>query len=248
MRLDGTTLILTGASRGIGRALAIRLARRGVRLVLNARSEDLLAETAAATREIGVRTEYVTGDAATADTCRKLVTTAQDTGGFHGFIHAAGLLHPGPLVHELAERDFDAVMDASVKAAWQLASRAYPLLSETGSGLAVFFGSGASEIAQPGIGAYCVAKAAEEHLMRQLAAEVPAVTALVYRPGIVETRMQEQARQAEGGGAENLHGVFRPWKEQGLLISPEDAADGLLAYLERDHDALHGRVLDVRDL
>ena len=247
---ENKTLIITGASRGIGRALALALCAKGANLVINARSRDLLGETETACRmEKKVpRIRAVPGDAADQDTAKALVDAALEMGGFFGFIHAAGVLLPGPTLWEVDEKGFDQVIGASFKAAWQLCRAAVPPLREQGHGLCVFFGSGAAERAQPGIALYCAAKAAEEHLARNLAAEAPELVSLVYRPGVVETRMQVQARQAEGGAAEELKSVFVPWKEQGLLITPARAASGLLRYLSGDLKKLSGRTVDVRDL
>ncbi|TVM16231.1 dehydrogenase [Oceanidesulfovibrio indonesiensis] len=240
------TVILTGASRGIGRAVARALSDQGVRLVINSRGEDTLRETA---EVCPGEVRMVPGDAASASIVLKMVDEAQDMGDFAGFIHAAGVLNPGPLLSEIAEDAFREVMDASLTAAYQLVRHAVPVLEESvrvggNRGIAVFFGSGAAEITQPGIAAYCIAKAAEEHLMRQLAAESEAVYTFAYRPGVVETRMQKQARNAEGGGAPTLRKTFRSWKEQGRLIEPEESARGLLQFLERA-DKLHGRSIRI---
>ncbi|MFP4516749.1 MAG: SDR family NAD(P)-dependent oxidoreductase, partial [Desulfovibrionales bacterium] len=93
--LQGKTLILSGASRGIGKALALQLAAEGVNLVLNARSRDALLESRDACRSQGVFAEAVSGDIAAEQTASSLVEAARDIGGFFGFVHAAGVLHPG---------------------------------------------------------------------------------------------------------------------------------------------------------
>ncbi|TVQ99051.1 MAG: SDR family NAD(P)-dependent oxidoreductase [Desulfovibrionales bacterium] len=246
--LQGKTLLLTGASMGIGRALAVALAEQGVHLVINARSEDLLQETREMCGGAGTVIRDIAGDASSAATVRAMLEAAQELGSFYGFIHAAGILHPGPYVWELSAEDFQAVFRANVLVAHQLIRACLPVLLEQSEGLAVFFGSGAAEKTQPGIAAYCAAKAAEEHLARQLAAEAPQVTSLVYRPGIVETRMQSQARESVGGAAEQLQAVFRPWKEQGQLMTAEESAAGLVRLLAADFPRLHGKTWDVRDL
>lgn len=244
--LAGKTLLLTGASMGIGQALAIELAREGVNLVINARSAELLDHTRKQCLTSSATVVVQAGDASNYDTVRTMLVAARQIGNFFGFIHAAGLLHAGPLLWELSENDFDEVFQASVKAGFQLGRGVIPLLKQQGQGLAVFFGSGAAEKTQPGIGAYCAAKAAEEHLARQLAVEAPFITTFVYRPGIVETRMQAQAREARGGGATALHQTFRPWKEQGLLLSPREAAVGLVRLLQSDFRRFHGQTIDIR--
>lgn len=250
--LHGKTLLLTGASMGIGRALAVALAGEGVNLVINARSADLLRETrnlcGGPEKMSNGHVQDIAGDASRAKTVEAMLQAARKIGNFWGFIHAAGLLHPGPYIWELAPEDFQAVFQANLMASHQLIRCCLPELLSQGEGLAVFFGSGAAEKTQPGIAAYCAAKAAEEHLARQLAAEAPSVTTLVYRPGIVETRMQAQARESRGGAAEQLQAVFRPWKEQGQLISPEQSAAGLVRLLAVNPRRLHGKTWDIRNL
>lgn len=244
--LRNKTLILTGASMGIGAALAEELAREGVGLVLGARSGDKLRAVRDRCRALGVRTECVPGDAARDRVAAELVRAALDLGDFHGFIHAAGVLAPGPAVWELSAERFREVVDGSLTAAHQLLRHAVPPLLDQGDGLAVFFGSGAAERAQPGIGAYCAAKAAEEHLARQLAAEAPAVTTVIWRPGVVETRMQADARAAEGAAAAPLREIFGSWKRDGLLLPPRESARGLTDFLLDDPRAHHGKVADIR--
>lgn len=245
--LNKKTLILTGASLGIGRALSLELAARGCNLVLNARHASPLADVAAECRKLGVTAEWVAGDAATADTGSRMVEAALRLGNFYGFIHAAGVLHPGPLLMELPEQRFQEVLDASVKAGYQLVRAAVGHLRERGEGLAVFFGSGAAEINTPGIGAYCIAKAAEEHLARQLAAEAPTIVTFIYRPGVVETRMQQQARESRGGGAATVHEKFWGFKNRGELITAEQTARALVNILSADPRRFHGKIATWRD-
>lgn len=246
--LRNKTLVLTGASRGIGRALALELAGGGVNLVLGARSEAELKTTCAECRKLGVKAAAISGDVSSSNVAQELVSVGIEFGNFYGFIHAAGVLAPGPAVWELTKTRFKEVMDASVTAAHQLIRHAVPHLLWRSEGLAVFFGSGAAERAQPGIGAYCAAKAAEEHLARQLAAEAPPVTTIIWRPGIVETQMQVQARNSEGHSAEQLQSVFRPWKEDGLLMTAEESARGLVRFLKSDIEKFSGKVADIREI
>ena len=162
----------------------------------------------------------VAGDASKAETVASMLEAARAIGNFQGFIHAAGLLHPGPYIWELSSGDFQAVFAANVMAGHQWIRYCLPDLLSKGEGLAVFFGSGAAEKTQPGIAAYCAAKAAEEHLARRLAAEAPSVTTLIYRPGIVETRMQVQARKSQGGAARAASGRVSALEGAGAADDP----------------------------
>lgn len=247
MRLKGKTLIITGASMGVGRALAEALAVLGAKLVLNARGPVDLEEAWQSCDMVGAQAVAIPGDASLASTARALVDEAFKLGDFSGFIHCAGVLNPGPLLHEMDANGFEEVFASNVKGGWQMIRHCVPHLRPLGSGLAVFIGSAAASVTQPGIGLYCAAKAAEEHLCRQLAAEEPWLTSFVYRPGLVDTRMQDEARNAVGGGAESLRALFRPWKERGHLIMPEQSAMGLIRLLMQDWQGLSGKTFDVRD-
>jgi NAD(P)-dependent dehydrogenase (short-subunit alcohol dehydrogenase family) len=241
--LKGITLIITGASLGIGRALALELAGLGVNLVLNARHQPVLAEAAAECEKLGIRAEQVQGNAATAGVAADMVAKAQEMGSFHGFIHAAGVLHPGPFLWELSPKEFKEVLESHVVAAYQLTRAAVPTLLKQGRGLAVFFGSHAAVSNLPGIGAYNVAKAAEEHLARQVAQEAPQIVTFVFRPGVTETRMQEQAREAHGGASDIVQQHFRDYKQRGALESPRDAARRLVRYLMDNPRRHHGSIV-----
>lgn len=243
----GKTLIVTGASLGIGRALAVGLAEKGVHLVVNARHEEPLRQAARACSDFGVQVRAVVGNAAESATVERMKEGAAALGGFHGFIHAAGILRPGPTVWELTEEHFREVFDANVLAAFQLIRILVPLLRAQGGGLAVFFGSGAAERNVPGIGAYCAAKAAEERLALQIAQEAPEVTTFVYRPGVVETRMQQSAREATGGAAEELRTIFHGFRDRGELLTPEVSARALISILMNDPRRFQGGVATARD-
>jgi NAD(P)-dependent dehydrogenase (short-subunit alcohol dehydrogenase family) len=143
----------------------------------------------------------MTGNAGESSVSQALVEHSSNIGDFHGFIHVAGLFCPGPFLWELDEHDFENIFDASARAAYHLVRHAVPGLRENGSGLAVFFGSGATHKVQIGIAAYSASKAAEEHMARIVAAEAPNITTFVFRPGIFETRMQKQARESTWGGS-----------------------------------------------
>lgn len=241
--MKGKTLIITGASLGIGRSLAQKLAGLEVNLVLNARHQPVLAEAAAECENLGIRVEQVQGNAAVAGVAEAMVAKALKIGEFYGFIHAAGVLYPGPFLWELPPDHFLEVLDSHVVAAYQLVRAAVPPLLRQGEGLAVFFGSHAAVSNFPGIGAYNIAKAAEEHLARQLAQEAPQIVSFVFRPGVTETRMQEQARKAVGGAADIVQRHFRAYQKQGALESPTDAARRLLKYLTDDPRRYQGRIV-----
>lgn len=100
--ISGKTFILTGASGGIGRALALALAGEGAGLVLNARNRRALEEVEEECTKAGARVDSLAGSAAAAEVAGGLVEKAIKAGNFYGFIQVAGVLHPGPVVCDLS--------------------------------------------------------------------------------------------------------------------------------------------------
>ncbi len=247
MKLRGQTFIVTGASRGIGEALALELAKVGASLVIGARNPTALEFVRERVRDLGVRCEAVAGNVAEAAVAEGLVRAALEVGHFIGFIHNAGVLNAGPLTYELIESQYDDIMDSNVKGGYQLARFAYPHLIRQPGSLVVFLGSGVAEHNISGMGIYAIAKAAEEHLARQLATEAPEVTCFIYRPGIVETEMQRQLREAQGGGSEVLQPLFRGYKAQGRVLTPEQSAKALVRILEGAPRKYHGKIATHTD-
>jgi NAD(P)-dependent dehydrogenase (short-subunit alcohol dehydrogenase family) len=237
--------ILTGASMGFGRAVALAMADKGCGLVLNARTPGLLSQVAEACRT--ARVDYVAGSATDEAVCQEAVAKAVALGDYGGFIHAAGVFHPGPHLWELDKVRADEIVGANFTAALNLVRFGVPPLLDQGGGLAVFVGSGASQLHNPGIGVYSAAKAAEEHLALQLAVEAPDIISFVYRPGLVDTRMQQQGRRADGGASQRVRTEFKAFMDQGMLLSPEESARAFMIALE-NASLHHGRIADARDI
>jgi NAD(P)-dependent dehydrogenase (short-subunit alcohol dehydrogenase family) len=243
VNLRGQTFIVTGASRGIGAAIAKGLAGLGVNLVLNARSEGALEQTAADCKVLGVQVRTVAGDCATDQTAQFMVKAAKVIGNFSGFIHNAGVLHPGPTLWELSETQFDEIFNTNVKAGFLLAKYTIPNLRRSGGGFAVFVGSGAANYPVAGWAAYSAAKAAEHALAFNLALEAPEIYTFVYSPGTVDTAMQQAGRETSGDIAQ----MFQGFKNGGLL-TPEYTAGKLLVALQDDSRRFHGKVASHRDV
>jgi NAD(P)-dependent dehydrogenase (short-subunit alcohol dehydrogenase family) len=241
MKLRGKTFIVTGASRGLGEALAKELGKAGVNLVIGARNGAALEYVRDEVRELGVQCEVVAGSSANPTVAQGLVKAAVLLGNFVGFVHNAGIMHPGPLAHELAEASYHEILESNLTGGYQLARFAYPLLLRQSEAVAVFLGSGIAEHHLPGTGIYGAAKAAEEYLAKQLALETPEITCFTYRPGVVETDMQKQLREAEGSGSESLRSLFRAYQRQGQVQTPEQSAAALVRLLEGDPHKHHGK-------
>ncbi len=234
-------VLITGASRGIGAAVAEALHARGCPLVLNARNADPLDAVAARCGDAPV----VLGDCGDEAVVREMVAAAVAGGGVGGFVHNAAVSQSGPLLWETTADQVSTILSVNVVAGFHLAHHALP---EMAGGFAVLLGSGAASRPIAGLGAYCVAKAAEEHLARQIAAERPEVLTFVFRPGVVATRMQEHARQSEGGAGEALRTMFTAYRDSGMLTRPAEVAEVLVGALDSPPADLHGGELNAHTI
>ena len=240
MAIVDETWIVTGASRGIGAAISAALWDRGAGLVLNARDGDRLSATASSFTDPS-RVRLVVGDVGSAETAAQIAAAAEALGGPLGLVHNAGVAAPGPRVWELDPELYDRVMGASLDGAVHLARRLVPLMRRDGSGCLVFVGSGLAVRNAVGMGAYSLAKAAEEHLARQIALEAPELTSFVWRPGVVDTDMQAEARSAPP----EVAAMFEEFRDSGRLLSVDEAAADLLRHLESDRTGLTGSTVSA---
>ncbi|MGH9000656.1 MAG: SDR family NAD(P)-dependent oxidoreductase [Acidimicrobiia bacterium] len=225
------TAIITGASRGLGRALAHGLAQRGWRLVIDARGANDLARVTEELSPLAGDVVAVPGDVTDESHRIALVDTAARLGGADVLVNNAGALGPSPLpdLAGLALPDLGAVFDANVAAPLRLIQLALPQLSGTAarragtadghSGAIVNITSDAAVEAYPGWGAYGSSKAALEAITRVLAAEHPDLSIYTADPGDMRTAMHQSAFPGEDISdrplpADSVPGIIRLIEER----------------------------------
>ena len=220
---DHPVLLLTGASRGLGRGIALAAAALGMHLILNARSEDRLQAVAAEARQHGVEAVVVPGDIGRPETAARMVEAArQRFGRIDAVVHNAGVLAPLAPVAQADLAAWRTNWEVNFFGAVSLARAALPWLREA-QGRMVLVSSGAAVHPYPTWGAYCTAKAALNHLAAVLAVEEPQVTTIAFRPGIVDTDMQTFIReQGRDVMPEGLYQRFVEYKAKGRLHPPEE--------------------------
>lgn len=215
--MDKRVVLVTGASRGIGAATAVALARGGAHVVLTARTEGGLGDTDDAVRAAGGTATLLPLDLMQGDQIDMIGRSVlQRFGRLDGLVHAAGTLGRLTPVHDLQPRDWADAVGVNLAGAWRLIRTCAPLLLAAEAGRAVFVTCEAATEPRAYWGAYGATKAGLEHLVRCWAAEV-ATTRLrvnLFDPGVVVTRLRREAMPGEDAAA---------------LARPEDVAPGIAA-------------------
>jgi NAD(P)-dependent dehydrogenase (short-subunit alcohol dehydrogenase family) len=223
--------LITGASRGLGLALARVLAGRGWRLVIDARGTEALDR---ARDELAARTDVraVVGDVAEEFHLDQMVKAARSLGGLDLVVNNASLLGPSPQPGLAAYpmKVLEEVFEANVFAPLRLVQLALPLLVDSGRGRIVNVTSDAAVEGYEGWGGYGSSKAALEQLSNVLAAEHPDLRVYWVDPGDMNTRMQEEAFPGEDVSD-------RP--------PPEASVPGLLRLIEEDLPSGRYRARDL---
>jgi NAD(P)-dependent dehydrogenase (short-subunit alcohol dehydrogenase family) len=224
--------IVTGASKGLGLALARALATRGWRLVLDARGGEALTRVGA---ELGRHTTVVTitGDVADEEHRARLVAEADRLGRLELLVNNASTLGPSPqpAVANYPLCELRTVYEVNVLAPIRLVQLALPSLVESG-GQIVNVTSDAAVEPYAGWGGYGSSKAALEQVSNVLAAEHPDLQVLWVDPGDMRT---------------DLHQAAFPGEDISDRPPPEASVPGLLALLERERPSGRYRIEAVGD-
>ncbi|HEU4610924.1 MAG TPA: SDR family oxidoreductase, partial [Kofleriaceae bacterium] len=198
MKIEGQGALVTGASRGLGRALAEALAARGARVAMVARDAAPLAEAVAAIRGRGGIAHAIAADISDKHAVHRIAGQAQGLVGEVGIaIHNASSLGPVPLrlLLDTECEDLAAVLETNLVGPFRLTKILAGAMALRGDGVIVHISSDAAVEPYPRWGAYGVSKAAQDHLSRVLAAELAetGVRVLAVDPGEMDTRMHADA-------------------------------------------------------
>jgi NAD(P)-dependent dehydrogenase (short-subunit alcohol dehydrogenase family) len=187
--------LVTGASRGLGRALSLALAARGWELVVDARGADALAVAAGELEAAGAKTVIaMAGDVAESSHRERLVATAGGLGGLDLLVNNASVLGPSPQP-ALAEYPLDVlarVYEVNVVAPIGLVQASIGALRDSG-GIVVNVSSDASVEPYEGWGGYGSSKAALDQATAILGAEEPGLSAYSFDPGDMRTTLHQEA-------------------------------------------------------
>ena len=193
---------MTGASRGIGRAVALRLAADGAAIAVNYHTgEAEAAEVVAAITGAGGTAVSIGGDVSDAAGAAATVATAQEAlGGLDILVNNAGITRDN-LVLRLSEEDWDAVLDVNLKGAFLCTKAALRPMLRQRSGRIINMTSVVAGTGNPGQANYAAAKAGLIGLTKTVAREVASrgITVNAVAPGFISTRMVEAITEEQRG-------------------------------------------------
>ncbi len=227
---SGSIALVTGASRGIGAATAVELARLGAHVVITARTQGGLEETDDAIRAAGGSATLLPLDLAEGDQIDAIGPSLfQRFGRLDALVHnAAALGRLTPVAH-IMPNDWSDVVAVNLSATWRLIRTCDPLLRNAEAGRAVFVADERARAPLAYWGAYGATKAAMEHLVLTWAAELLQTRLRVnlFDPGVVATRLRSQAM---------------PGEDPTTLPRPADVARALAALCAPD-EIRHGELI-----
>ncbi|MGQ9568934.1 MAG: 3-oxoacyl-[acyl-carrier-protein] reductase [Anaerolineae bacterium] len=239
--LSGKVAIVTGASRGIGRAIALELARRGATVVVNYHTNEAAAqEVVAEIERAGGRALAIRADVSQPEEARRLVDAATETfGQVDILVNNAGVTRD-TLLMRMSEEDWDLVLDTNLKGAFNCIKAAARTMVRRRFGRIINVTSVAGLAGNVGQANYCAAKAGLIGLTKAVAKELGPrnITVNAVAPGFVETDMTASLPQ-------DLKDTAIRMTPLGRAGRPEDIAKAV-AFLASDEAAfITGQILSV---
>jgi len=244
----GQVAIVTGGGRGIGKAIALGLAKAGYSVAVVARSEDQLAETVREITQLGSRAISVVADVADPAAVQRTMVEVEDSlGSVDLLVNNAGLAGPIGPTWEIAPDDWWRCLEVNLRGPMLCSRAVLPGMIARGGGRIVNVASGAGTFAIPYLGAYVTSKTALIRFTEILALETAqqGVKVFAIEPGTVRTSMAEYALESEAGRR------WMPWfcevLQRGDDVPPDHAADLVVLLASGGADALSGRFITIKD-
>jgi len=234
-------ILITGASRGIGEAAAVELARRGARLAIAARSESALQRVARRLNTNGSEVHVIPTDVSKEAEVRAMVASAEEAlGGLDVLVNNAGLGLSGP-VKDIKPEDFRYIIEVNVVAALVATQAALPAMLRRKAGHIVNVGSVASHIATPKLGGYSASKFALKALSDAMRMELRSrgIKVSLICPGLIKTEFVANVRGRTRGHLP-ANPVGAPPSEVGKCIAKAIAHNQAEAFVPLYYQAIVG--------
>jgi NAD(P)-dependent dehydrogenase (short-subunit alcohol dehydrogenase family) len=233
-RFEGRSALVTGASRGLGREIALALVREGAAVCVVGRDESALRETASLGTNAGGQAIVAVADVTRdADVQRAVATAAEALGGLDFLVNAAGVLRTGSLT-DFSEEDWDALFDTNAKGCFLTMKHMIPVLRARGGGAIVNVSSVFAFAADRGSSAYSASKAALVALTQTAALDHIAENIRIngVAPGTMPTPMIQQiASKASPGNPQPILDSIDKLHPLGRMIDPSEVAELVLFLL-----------------
>lgn len=249
MRLAGRVALITGASRNIGREVALTFAREGADLVLNTRqSAAELDAVAAQCRELGARTVTAVGDVGDADAVRRMVADGIDQLGQIDVLVSNVAIRPHKPLTEVSDDEWHSVINTNLNSAFYLCKATLPGMLERRSGSIIALGGQSSITGRPNTAAVTAAKTGLLGLIRAIAAEVAPynVRANMVNPGATDTSRQHPEWYPEfQGGVARGSGEHLRELPMGRQATVQDVANACLFFASDESAYITGDSVNV---
>ena len=249
MRLEGKAALITGASRNIGREVALTFAREGADLVLNTRqSARELDEVAAHCRELGARTVTAVCDVGDAASVRGMVADGIDRLGKIDVLVSNVAIRPHKPITEVSDEEWQQVMNTNLNSAFYLCKAVLPGMLERRSGSIIALGGQSSITGRPNTTAVTAAKTGLLGLIRAIAAEAAphSVRANMVNPGSTDTSREhpEWYPEFQGGMTRGSaqHLIDLPMGRQATV---QDVANACLFFASDESAYITGDSVNV---
>ncbi|MBG0779658.1 SDR family NAD(P)-dependent oxidoreductase [Desulfotignum balticum] len=243
MKLEGKKAIVTGGSRGIGRAIALLYAKEGADVLVNYHSNDAAAkETVAEIEKLGRKGVAVAADVASYASAQNMVEECvKQLGGVDIVVNNAGVSKPSMLL-KMKEEDWDAIIDIHLKAAFNTTQAAGRHMKEQNSGRIINVISTAGIFGTIGQINYASAKAGIIGFTKSASRELGRynITVNVICPGITKTEMTGKLQSDE-----KLRKIYEGRIQLGRFADPEEIAPAFVFLASDDASYITGQVLGV---
>ncbi len=193
-QLDGKIALITGASKGIGEAIARGLAEFGAKVVISSRKQDAVDTVAEALRADGLEATGIEAHMGSIEDIHALVDKTVETyGGLEIIINNAAVNPVFGPIHDTDERAFDKIIEVNLKGPFELCKKAYPILRRRGGGSIIHISSIGGLTPEPGIGIYSVSKAAINNLTQAMAQDwgKDNIRVNAICPGLIKTKFSQ---------------------------------------------------------
>jgi NAD(P)-dependent dehydrogenase (short-subunit alcohol dehydrogenase family) len=249
---DGRVVFITGASRGIGLAVAAIVSRMGGHVVLGSRSRAALDRRAHGLAAEGLRATACALDVADPDQVNEAVHRIErSVGPIQVLVNNAGTAGPLAPIYAADRREWERTVKTNLMGPFYILNSVLPFMAGRGSGVVVNVSSAVVHVPMVGTSAYGASKAGLDQLTKTAALEARSFSVRVngLYPGMVDTAMQEAIRSslAERGMDPGDLALFRAAYREGRLRRPEDAARAVCWLAGPWSEPLTGAIMDLDD-